>query len=155
MNAPFTALTVLQRFVHTLLSADAALTAALGGAGRLYPNVSPSGVNTRHLVHQNYAGVRVAKPSGAPLGMVSMHWAFTAWEPSYSQQALEPVMEAVMAVLIRPDTRGRTHRYVDGARTWGVTVDYVGPDIVGLEVAPAGVWAPVREVYDMALRQAP
>lgn len=154
MNAPFATLTVLQRFVASTLAADSAVQTAIGGSGRIYPNVSPSGVSTRHLTHQDYGSVVVNKPSGSGIGMVTMRWAFTAWEPSYSQQALEPLMEAVMKVLIGTNTRGKTHRYIDGSRTWDIYVDYAGPDIVELEVAPAGTWAPLRETYTMALQQA-
>ena len=154
MNAPFAALTVLQRFVASTLAADSAVQAAFGGTPRIYPNVSPSGVTTRHLTHQDYGSVQVSKPSGSAIGMVTMRWAFTAWEPSYSQQALEPLMQAVMAVLIGPGLRGKTHRYIDGSRTWDIYVDYAGPDIVELEVAPVGTWAPLRETYTMALQQA-
>lgn len=155
MNAPFATLTVLQRFIASTLAADSAVQTAIGGAGRIYPNVSPSGIGQiRHLTHTDYGSVRVAKPTGAPIGMVTMNWAFTAWEPSYSQQALEPLMQAVMTAMIGPNLSGKTHRYVDGSRVWSIYADYVGPDIVELEVAPAGTWAPLREVYTLALQQA-
>lgn len=154
MNAPFAALTIIQRFVASTLAADSAVLAAIGGSGRIYPNVSPAGVNSRHLTHQDYGGVQVPRGMGSGIGMVTMRWAFTAWEPSYSQQALEPLMQAVMAVLIGTSLRGKTHRYVDGSRSWDLYVDYFGPDIVELEVAPVGTWAPLREVYTMALQQA-
>jgi hypothetical protein len=153
VNSAFSTLTILQRFSFAILSADSAVTTAIGGAGRIHPNVSPSGISTRHLVHSDYGGAQVSKSQGAAIGMVSMRWAFTAWEPSYSQQALEPLMQAVMTVLIGADTRGKTHRYLDDSRVWSIYADYFGPDIVELEVAPAGTWAPVREVYTMSLQQ--
>lgn len=153
MNAPFAALTVLQRFVAATLAADSAVQTALGGAGRIHPNVSPSRIEVRHLVHEDYGSVQLAKPSGSAIGMVTMRWAFTAWEPSYSQQALEPLMQALMRTLIGDDLRGKQHRYVDAPRIWSIYVDYAGPDKVPLEVVPAGTWAPIREVYTMGLQQ--
>lgn len=154
MNAPFATLTVLQRFVASTLGASSDVLTAIGGSGRIYPNVSPAGIGSiRHLTHQDYGSVQVSKPSGSAIGMVTMRWAFTAWEPSYSQQALEPLMEAVMKVLIGTNLRGKEHRYVDGSRVWSIYTDYFGPDIVELEVAPAGTWAPLRETYTMALQQ--
>lgn len=158
MNAPFAAQTVIQRFLRNAMDADSALQTAIGGPGRIYPNVSPSGVTVRHLTHQFYGGVQVPRGNGSSIGMVTVRWAFTAWEPSYSQQALEPVMQALMEMLIGVNLRGKTHRYVDTTssptRVWDIYVDYFAPDIVELEVAPAGTWAPLREVYQMSLQQA-
>lgn len=153
MNGPLVPLVVLQRFVYSVLSASADVTTALGGANRIYPNFSPASVSTRHLVHEDYGGASVAKPARAPIGPVTMRWAVTAWEPGPSQQALEPLMQAVMGLLIGADTRGKMHRYVDGARTWAIYADYAGPDKVPIDVAPAGIWAPVREIYQLTLQQ--
>ena len=150
----FVPLAVIQRFVFTTLSGDAAVITALGGAGRIHPNYSPSSVTSRHLVHEDYGGVRVNKPSGAAIPLVEMVWAVTAWEPGPSQQALEPLMEAVMAALIGEDATGETHRFVDVPRVWDIYCDYAGPDKVPIDVAPAGVWAPVRETYTMTLQRA-
>lgn len=152
MNRPFSAVVVLQRFVASTLAADAEVQTALGGAGRIHPNLSPTTIKTRHLTHRDYGSVKVAMPNGT-IGMVSMRWAVTAWEPSPSQQALEPLMEAVMKALIGPILAGKTHRFVDGDRIWSIEADYFSPDLVELEVAPIGTWAPVRETYTLALQQ--
>lgn len=152
MNAPFSAVTVLQRFVASTLAADAAVKTALGGPGRIHPNLSPKKITTRHLTHRDYGSVRVAMPYGT-IGMVTMRWAITAWEPAPSQQALEPLMEAVMGILIGPMLAGKIHRFVDGDRIWSIEAEYAGPDLVELEVAPEGTWAPLRETYTLALQQ--
>ena len=150
----FVPLTVLQRFVRWRLGNDAAVTTALGGAGRIHPNYSPSNVTARHLVHEDYGGARVNKPTGSAIPLVEMTWAVTAWEPGPSQQALEPLMEAVMVALIGEDATGETHRFSDAPRVWDVYCDYAGPDKVPIDVAPTGVWAPVRELYTMTLQRA-
>ena len=152
MNAPFSAVPVLQRFIASALATDAAVLTALGGPGRIHPNLSPATIKTRHLTHRDYGSVKVAMPNGT-IGMVSMRWAITAWEPAPSQQALEPLMEAVMGLLIGPYLAGKTHRFEDGDRIWSIEADYFGPDLVELEVAPAGTWAPLRETYTLALQQ--
>jgi len=152
MIGPFTSLTVIQRWVRSVLIADSAVVAAVGGADRIKPNFS-LGATTRHLVHEDYGSIEVAKPLGSSVTMVGWNWSFIGWEPGPSQQALEPLMEAVMNVLIGGQTRGKTHRYVDGARVWQVHCDYVGPDKAPLDIAPAGIWAPVREIYRMTLQQ--
>lgn len=154
MNGPFVGQAIAQQFVHSTLSASSAVTTALGGAGRIFPNISPSGVTTRHLAHQYYGRVAVVKPAGSPVAMVTMRWAITAWEPSFSQQALEPAMEAVMGLLIGQDTRGKTHRFTDdNSRVWSIYADYDDEDLVEVEVAPVGTWAPMRQVYTLGLQQ--
>lgn len=153
MNRPFAALTVLQAFVAGLLANDADVQAAFDDDVEIYPNISPEQVDTRHITHTDYGSIQIAKPVGAPIAMVTMRWAITAWEPSPSQQALEPLMEAVMKALIGYGLEGREHRYVDGDRTWSIYVDYAGPDIVEPEITPVGTWAPLRETYTMALQQ--
>lgn len=152
MIAPFTSLTVIQRFIRSVLVADSAVVAAVGGADRIKPNFS-LGATTRHLVHEDYGSIDIAKPLGSSVATVCWNWSFIGWEPGPSQQALEPLMEAVMNVLVGSNTRGKTHRYVDGARLWSLRCDYVGPDKAPLDVAPAGIWAPIREVYRFELQQ--
>lgn len=153
MTAPFVPHNVAQRWLYSVLSGSAAVVAAVGLAN-IYPNVSPSADQVRQLAY-SYAGPLrgpLATPMRAPIAQVAMLWDITAWEPRFSQQALDPLMEAVMTVLIGADTRGKTHRFVDGARLWGIDCDYVGPEYVPLDLDPAGVWAPVRERYSVMLR---
>jgi hypothetical protein len=42
---------------------------------------------------------------------------------------------------------GKGHVFVDGSRSFDVWADYEGPTPVPLEIAPADVWAPVRERF--------
>lgn len=155
MTAPFTPLTVIQRWVYAVLAANATIDAQVG-ADNIWPNVSPSDVTGRHLTH-GFAGpeggIR-AQPLGRALSQIGLRWDVTGWEPSYSQQALEPVMEAVMTTLIGADARGKVHRFADGARSWTIECDYFGPVQVPIDLAPAGVWAPVSERYSLFLRRA-
>jgi hypothetical protein len=149
--------TVVQRFVYSLLAADVTITSAIGGANRIYPNVSPGDIGrVKHMTH-GFAGpeggIR-AEPLGQALSQITLRWDVTAWEPSFSQQALEPVMEAVQTALIGADGRGRLHRYVDGGDVFDLAVEYGGPVLVPLELQPAGVWAPISERYEIALRKA-
>jgi hypothetical protein len=156
MTAPYVPQTVIQRFIRAKLVGDAAITAIVP-ASRIVPNVGPSSIGkNRHLVHAfagPEGGVRVM-PIGAPRAQIALRWDITAWEPDYSQQALEPLMEAVQTVLIGSDDLGLVHRYVDGSRLWTVEVQYGGPVQVPLEATPAGIWAPISERYTVALRQA-
>ena len=152
----FVPLTVAQRFIYGKLAGEAAITTALGGASRIYPNISPADIGrVRHMTHAfagPEGGVR-ATPLGQSLVQIGLRWDVTAWEPSFSQQALEPLMEAVQSVLIGPDGRGMRHIYPDGDVSYRVEVVYEGPVQVPLEVAPAGVWAPISERYGVTLRQ--
>lgn len=149
--------TVAQRFVYSLLVASAAVTTALGGSGYIYPNISPADVGRhRHLVSAfagPEGGIR-ATPIGQALVQIGLRWDVTAWEPSFSQQALEPLMEAVQTVLIGTDGRGKRHVFSDGSESYRIEAVYGGPVQVPLDVAPAGVWAPVSERYVLTIRQA-
>ena len=152
MSAPFVPVLVVQRWMHSILSTNPTVTAAVGT--HIYPNVSASDIKVRHITH-TFGGPNnaiVAKPMRAPIAMVSLFWDITAWEPGYSQQALEPAMTAIMDVLVGTDTRGTSRRYTDGSRAFQMDCDYVGPEVVPIEVTPAGVWAPIRERYAVVLR---
>jgi len=150
--APFVAHNVVQRWINTVLRNDPAVVAEVGT--NIYPNLSPRTVTGRHLAHAfgGPNGGRVARPMRAALSQSGVFWDITAWEPGYSQQALDPVLEAVMAQLVGLDLRGTTRPFVDGDRTFGVDCDYVGPEVVPIDAAPEGVWAPVRERYAVTLR---
>lgn len=158
MSAPFVPENVARRFVQAVLTADAAVLAQLShGAADIAPNVLPGERVERQLLHA-HAGPRrrgVAMPMRAPIAQVAMWWEVTAWEPSFSQEALDDLMEAVMGVLIGSDTRGKTHFFIDGARRWSIDVD-VAPDdftqLVPLDLTGPGVWAPIRHRYAIALR---
>lgn len=143
---------VTQRWVNGLLKANATVTSIVGTA--IFPNVSATDIKTRHVTHTFGGAVNdvVARPMRSGIALVSLLWDVTAWEPGYSQQALEPVMVAIMGELIGSDTRGTVRRFVDGARSYTVHCDYVGPEYVPVEVAPAGVWAPLRDRYAIAIQ---
>lgn len=157
MTAPFVVQTVIQRWIYTLLSADATILAAIGGANRIYPNVSPADIGrVRHITHVfagPEGGIR-AERLGRALSQITVYWDITTWEPSFSQQAIEPVMKAVQTVLIGADARGKLHRYVDGTDVFDLSVQYGGPVLVPPELQPAGVWFPLSERYHIALRKA-
>ena len=150
--APFVAHNVVQRFINSVLRNDAQITALVGS--NIYPNLSPPSVKGRHLTHAfgGPNGGRVARPMRAPLAQTGLFWDITGWEPGMSQQALDPVLEAVMAALVGDDTRGTSRVFADGDRSWGVDCDYVGPEVVPIEAAPEGSWAPVRERYAVTIR---
>lgn len=152
MSEPFNPQMVTQRWVNSLLRANATVTTIVGNA--IYPNVSATDIKTRHLTH-TFGGPGSAigtQPMRAPIALVSLLWDITAWEPGYSQQALEPLMVAVMTELIGTDTRGRVRRFIDGSRSFTMHCDYVGPEYVPVEVAPAGIWAPLRDRYAIAVQ---
>lgn len=155
MSAPWIPQLVVQRWVSSILKADAAVIAAVGAAN-VYPNVSPQSTGTRTLTHAFGGGIRnaLAKPMRAPIAQVAMYWDVTGWEPGWSQQALEPVMIAVMGVMIGAETRGTTRRFTEGARSFTIDCDYAGEEYVELDIASPGVWAPIRERYTVAVRPA-
>ncbi len=155
MAAPFVPTLVVQRWMNSILTGNATVVSAVG-VTNIYPNVSASDVKARHITH-GFGGPNnaiLAKPMRAPIAQVSLFWDITAWEPSYSQQALQPVMLAIMGELIGADTRGTSRRFVDSGRAFQLDCDYVGPEVVPLESTPAGIWAPVRERFAVALRPA-
>jgi hypothetical protein len=157
--APFVPQLVVQRWVTTVLKADPAVVAAVGAANRIFPNLVPTDQVVRQLVH-SFAGPaggrEVVKPIGSPIGQAMLFWDLTAWEPRFSQQAVEPLMQAVMAVLIGSETRGKRHRFIDvpplPSRGWDLDCDYVDDQYVPLDTAQALVWAPVRQRYRVFLR---
>ncbi len=151
MTAPFVPQNVVQRWMNTILSADATVIAEVG-AGNIYPNVTNNDAPGRHLTSTFGAGFEMAKPMGAPISQVGLFWDITAWEPGYSQQALGPLMEAVMGLLIGAETKGKRHRFVDGSRTWDISCDYFMDDYVPVDTSPSGAWAPIRERYRVTLR---
>jgi hypothetical protein len=154
VTAPFVTHNVVQRWMQSVLVGDAAIVAAVGGAQHIFPNVSPRAITKRHLAHSfgGPNGGRVARPMRAAISQTGVFWDLTGWEPGYSQQALDPLLEAVMAELIGDDQRGTSRAFDDGDRTFTVDCDYVGPEVVPIETAPEGVWAPVRERYAVTLR---
>jgi hypothetical protein len=156
VTAPFVPQTVVQRWMSVVLKADAAVIAQVP-ASRIFPNISPSDVGRqRHLTHVfagPEGGIR-AEPLGRALSQITLRWDVTAWEPAFSQQVLEPLMEAIQTLLIGADARGKRHVYSDGGESYRLEVQYGGPVLVPLELQPAGVWAPISERYDIALRKA-
>jgi hypothetical protein len=155
MSAPFVPTLVIQRWMRSVLEGDATIVAAVGTAN-IYPNISASDVKVRHITH-GFGGpnnATIARPMRGPIAQVAMFWDITAWEPSYSQQALQPVMLAIMAELVGDDTRGTSRRFADSGRNFQIDCDYVGPEVVPIEATPAGVWAPIRERYAVTLRPA-
>jgi hypothetical protein len=149
----FLAQLVVSRWMTKLLRADAQVTAAMP-ANRIFPNIAPSATDA-HLTHA-FGGVPaggVARPMGGSLSMVTLWWDVTAWNPAMSQQSLEPVMLAVARLLVEEggEAQGRSHVFVDGSQSYDLWVDYEGPTPVPLEVAPADVWAPVRERFTVSV----
>lgn len=152
MTAPFVPTLVTQRWINKILVENATVVSLVGD--RVFPNVSTSDVKLRHVVHA-FGGpnnANVVRPMRAPIPMVSLFWDITAWEPGFSQQALEPIMLAVMEELVGADTRGRERRFIDGSRSFQMDADYIGPQVVPLDIAPPGVWAPIRERYQIGIR---
>lgn len=154
MTAPWVPVTVCQRWVYGVLSGDATVVSEIGGVDHIYPNISPADVKSRHMTHAftgPEGGQRVL-PLGAGTVQVGLRWDITAWEPDWSQQALEPAMLAAQAALVGTDTRGRGFRYVDGGRVFHIETLYGGPVQVPLEATPAGIWAPISERYEVTIR---
>ena len=153
MTAPWVPVTVCQRWVYGVLSGDPAITSLIP-ADQIYPNVSPQDIKARHMTHvfAGPEGGRRVLPLGGGTAQGGLNWDITAWEPDWSQQALEPAMLAVQAALVGPDTRGQRFRYVDGGRAFAIETLYGGPVQVPLEATPAGVWAPISERYEVTIR---
>lgn len=144
---------IAQRFIYQTLKEIAAIDTAIG-ADNIWPNLSPPNVTGRHMTH-SFAGPEggvLAIPTGRGIAQVGVRWDITAWEPDYSQAALEPAMIAVMGALTGTDTRGRQFRFVDGARAYHIEALYGGPVQVPVEATPAGVWAPISERYLLTIR---
>lgn len=156
MATPFVPRLVVSRFMHAVLSSDGAVQAALAPSGVIVPD---EGIPTNvvlTLAQTFSGGVSVAKRMGAPIAQVGLHWDLTGWVPTYSRKASEPLMLAAMAVLIGPETKGRTHYWVDtqDSRAWAIDVD-AADDLeqpVRLDESTPQVWAPVRHRYRVALR---
>lgn len=149
----FLAQLVASRWLTQLLRGSSEVTAEMP-AKRIVANLAPS-TTEAHVTH-NFAGLTaggVARPMGGSIEMVTMYWDVTAWNPSMSQQSMEPVMLAIARTLLEVDdeVRGKTHHFTDGDRSFDIFVDYDGPNPVPLEVAPADVWAPVRERFILSL----
>ena len=143
---------VAQAWVKAQLLGSASVVSALGNSS-VYPNVAPPEVTGRHISHWFYgpSGGRAAVPIGRGLVQMGMTWRVTAWEPGYSQQALEPVMLAVMATLIGPTGRGRIARFTYNATGFDIECRYIGPDVAQVQ-QPVGVWAPLHHLYDLQVR---
>jgi hypothetical protein len=153
VSGPFVAHNVAQRFLYATVANDPDVLAAVDKAN-IFPNEKPGASSVRQLSY-TFAGrpyAAVGKPSRSAISQVMMLWDMTGWEPRYSQQALDPLLEAVMKVLIGAETRGKSHQYFDGTRSWGIDCDYVGPEPVSPDLDPAGVWSPVRERYQITVR---
>jgi hypothetical protein len=144
--------TTAQAWVYAELVASSAVTTALGST-QIIANIAPPEVTGRHITHWFYgpSGGKLAFPIGRGLVQVGMVWRVTGWEPSYSQQALEPVMKAVMTTLTGANGHGRTARFTHDAMAFTIECRFAGPDIAQVE-APTGVWAPLHHLYDLVVR---
>lgn len=145
---------VAQAWVYSVLNTGP-VTSALGNS-QIYPNVAPPEVTGRHLSHWFYgpSGGKLAVPIGRGLVQVGMIWRITGWEPSYSQQALEPVMKAVMVAMTGSDGRGRTARFSHDSIAFTVESRFLGPDVAPVSAVPVGMWAPLHHLYDLQVRVA-
>lgn len=144
--------TTAQAWVQSQLT-TAPVTTALGNS-QIYPNVAPPSVAGRHISHWFYgpSGGKLAFPIGRGLVQVGMVWRITGWEPSYSQQVLEPVMKAVMVALTGADGRGRTARFAHDAMAFTIECRFAGPDMAPVTAVPVGMWAPLHHLYDLVVR---
>ncbi len=147
--------------MYSLLSADSAVVAALGVTGVMVPDeaipTEPAGdpnVPALTLAQTFGGGISVAKRMGAPIAQVELYWELTGWYPSFQRSLTEPLMLAVMAALIGPETKGKTHHWVDpsDSRPWSIDVDFVSEEPVPLDTTTPQPWAPVRHRYRVALR---
>lgn len=158
MVAPFVPRVVVSRFMYDVLSGDAAVTAALAGGPIIPDEGIPGGDDPVLTLAQTFAGgISVAKRMGAPIAQVEMYWELTGWAPTFSRETSEPLMLAVMALLIGPQTKGKTHLWVDSgaggdSRAWAIDVDFISEEPVPLDTTTPEVWAPVRHRYRVALR---
>lgn len=155
MAAPFVPRSVVSRFMYAVLSGDAAVTTALGPSGVIIPDEAiPTSDGVLTLAQTFAGGISVAKPINTPITQVGMYWELTGWAPAYSREQSEPLMLAVMGALLWPDTRGRTHAWVDtsGGRPWSIDVDFFSEEPVPLDVTTPQPWAPIRHRYRVALR---
>jgi len=145
--------TTAQAWVYAKLSGSSAVIAALGN-NQIHPNIAPPEVTTRHISHWFYgpSGGKSAFPIGRGLVQIGMMWRVTAWEPSYSQQALEPAMLAVMVALVGPNGDGIIERFVHNAVAFTIECRFLGPDIAQIPTPPAGIWAPLHHLYDLVVR---
>jgi hypothetical protein len=140
--------TILERWVYSVLVGSAAVTTALGST-QILPRVSPPAVVGRHITHgfMSPDGGIVAKPLGRPVTQVAVIWHITAWEPSYSTQALEPVMAAVQVAMTDALGNPTSVRFVETPQSWSIGSQWTGTGYVPMEVVPAGAWAPIRHLY--------
>jgi hypothetical protein len=145
--------TTAQAWVRAELVGSAPVIAALGN-NQIYPNIAPPEVTGRHISHWFYgpSGGESVFPIGRGLIQVCMTWRVTGWEPSYSQQALEPVMKAVMVALVGPEGRGRTARFAHDSMAFTIECRYIGPDVAPMASVPTGMWAPLHHLYDLTVR---
>jgi len=154
MVAPFVPRLVVSRFMYTVLSADPDVVAALDDDGVIVPDEAIPTDIVLTLAQTFGGGVSVAKRLGAPIAQVDLYWDLTGWDPSYQRVRTEPLMLAVMNVLIGPETKGKTHVFVDpsDSRAWAITVDFVSEEPVPLDVTTPQVWSPVRHRYRVTLQ---
>lgn len=144
---------VAQAWVRSELIGSASVLSALGSSA-IYPNNAPPEVTGRHISHWFYgpSGGESAFPIGRGLVQICMTWRISGWEPSTSQQALAPLMKAVMSTLIGPIGRGRIARFTYDGDAFTMECRFIGPDIAKVEPPPGPAWAPIHHLYDLTVR---
>lgn len=156
MTAPFVPRMVVSRFMMDVLGTDPDVIAALEAGnppGIIVPDEAIPTPEVMTLAQTFGGGISVAKRLGNPIARVEMYWDLTGWDPSYMRGMNEPLMLAVMKVLLGPETKGTKRVWLDEEdnRRWYVEVDFVSEDAVPLDTTNPQVWAPIRHRYRVAI----